>query len=298
MIVVVIGPTGIGKTRLGVALAKHFATDVISGDSVQVYRGLDIGSAKVTEEEKHGVTHHLIDVLDPSEEFSVALYQTMVRAKIKELEDAGKLPLIVGGTGLYIKSVLYDYNFTDTRRDPKEEEKYDDLDNERLHQLLQDKDPDAAAKIHPNNRKRVLHAITRSDRNKVSDNTNKDMPVYDFVILGLTMERKTLYAMLDKRVDQMIADGLIDEVRGLYNKGIRSNATKSISYRELYRHFDGEWTLDHAIAKIKQHNRNLARKQYTFFRNQFPIRWLEVDPDQFETTIAKAITIVEEERNQ
>ena len=298
MIVVVIGPTGIGKTRLGVALAKHFDTDVISGDSVQVYRGLDIGSAKVTEAEMDGVTHHLIDVLEPTEDFSVALYQTMVRAKIKDLEDAGKLPLIVGGTGLYIKSVLFDYNFTDTRRDPEEEQKYDHLDNQQLHELLQERDPKAAQSIHPNNRKRVLHAITRSDKNMVSANTNKDVPVYDFVILGLTMERQKLYRMLDERVDAMLQDGLIDEVRGLYDRGVRTNATKSISYRELYRHFDGEWTLEHAIAKIKQHNRNLARKQYTFFRNQFPIRWLQVDADDFDQTIDRAIAIVEAEMNR
>ena len=187
MIYVIVGPTGIGKTKLSIALAKHFQTEIISGDSVQVYKELNIGSAKVTDKEKDGVKHHLIDILEPTEDFSVALFQKLVRGKIKELQDRNLTPLIVGGTGLYIKSVLYNYNFEDSKRDYSLEETYKEYSNEELHSVLSEKDFISSKNIHPNNRKRVLQAISRSESNKVSDNTSKYETVYDFKIIWLTL---------------------------------------------------------------------------------------------------------------
>ena len=293
MIIVIIGPTGIGKTKLSLALAKHYNTEIISGDSVQVYKGLDIGSAKIKQSEMDGVKHHLIDILEPTEDFSVALFQKIVREKIKDFEERSINPLIVGGTGLYIKSVLYDYNFSKTSRDKSLDELYKDLSNEELHDLLKEKDYDASLNIHMNNRKRVLQAISRSKDNKVSDNKNKDIPIYDFKIIGLTLEREQLYEIINNRVDLMIKDGLIEEVKSLYDKCIKSNSVSAIGYKELYSFFNGDYTEEEAISKIKQHSRNLAKKQLTFFNNQFDVEWINVDLNNFDNTINSAIQILD-----
>lgn len=293
MVYVIVGPTGIGKTKLSIALAKHFDTEIISGDSVQVYKELNIGSAKVTKEEMSGVKHHLIDILEPTEDFSVAMFQQMVREKIKEIEAKNLVPIIAGGTGLYVKSVLYNYNFKDTLRDKQSEEQYKDYSNIELHDILKEKDIESAEKIHPNNRKRVLQAIHRSSINKVSENKSKDQKVMDFKIVGLTLPREQLYDIINHRVDKMIDDGLVEEVKKLYDKNIRSNSITAIGYKELYKYFDGEWTLEEAISKIKQHSRNLAKKQFTFFNNQFDIKWIESDINDFNNTIKQAIEYFE-----
>jgi tRNA dimethylallyltransferase len=294
MILVIVGPTGIGKTKLSIALAKQLKTEIISGDSVQVYKDLNIGSAKIKEEEKDGIKHHLIDLFEPDEDFSVAIYQELVRGKIKEFEDKNLVPIIVGGTGLYIKSVLYDYNFKDSKRDKTEETKYEQYNNEELHKILEEKDYESSLKIHMNNRKRVLQAILRSGKNKVSDNTNKDIKLYDFKLIGLTLERSKLYDIINHRVDGMIEEGLVEEVRGLYDRGIRSNSVTAIGYKELYDYFDGLTTLDYAIEKIKQHSRNLAKKQFTFFNNQFDPIWVNVNIENFDETIQEVIDIIKE----
>jgi len=293
MIIVIVGPTGIGKTKLSIALAKRYNAEIISGDSVQVYRGLDIGSAKITDVDKEGIPHHLIDILDPDEDFSVAIFQKMVREKIKEIESIGKTPIIVGGTGLYIKSALYDYNFTNTSRDDSLIEKCKDISNEILHSILEEKDYESSLVIHPNNRKRVLQAISRATTNKVSDNKNKNVPLYDAIFIGLHMERNELYELINKRVDKMIQNGLLKEVVHLHKEGINSNSVNSIGYKELYKYLDGEYEFDFAVDKIKQHSRNLAKKQYTFFNNQFGVNWIDVDIHNFDKTIDKAIEIIE-----
>ena len=291
--IVLVGPTGIGKTKLSIMLAKHYNTEIISGDSVQVYKKLDIGSAKVTKEETQGIKHHLIDIFEPTEDFSVALYQKLVRNKIDEFNSKNQIPLIVGGTGLYIKSVLYDYNFDETKRDHSLEEEYKDLNNEELHSILKEKDEESSIKIHPNNRKRVLQAISRSSSNKVSDNTNKDNKVYDFTLIGLTLEREQLYEIINKRVDIMINNGLIEEVKSLYDANIKSNSVQAIGYKELYTYFDKNCTLEEAVNKIKQKSRNLAKKQFTFFNNQFDCNWVDVDLNNFDNTFKKVINIIE-----
>ncbi len=292
MIIVIVGPTGIGKTKLSVRLAQEFNTEIISGDSVQIYKGLDIGSGKVKPCEQEGIVHHLLDVLEPTENYSVALFQKTVRQKIAELQSKQKTPIIVGGTGLYIKSVLYDYNFEDAYRDEEYLSQFENLSNDELHQILQEKDSSASITIHPNNRKRVLQAISRSRYNKVSQNKNKDIPVYDFVLIGLTQERSLLYNRINKRVDQMINEGLVEEVKHLYDQNIRSYSVSAIGYKELYQYFDGEITLEEAINLIKQHSRNLAKKQFTFFNNQFDCHWVTVNNEDFEQTVQKVLQII------
>lgn len=294
--IVIVGPTGIGKTKLSIALAKRYNTEIISGDSVQVYKELNIGSAKVTKQEMEEIPHHLIDLYDPTEDFSVAIYQKLVRSKIQDFKDQGLIPLIVGGTGLYIKSVLYDYNFSNSKRDPLIEDKYKALSNHDLHEVLVKQDVVSSHKIHMNNRKRVLQAISRSDSNKVSDNQNKDVKLYDFTLIGLTMEREKLYELINARVEKMLKDGLMDEVKRLYDNGIHTNSVSAIGYKELYKYFDGEWTLEESIEKIKQHSRNLAKKQITFFSNQFDCNWVTVNVNDFDQTILEVANIIESKK--
>ncbi|PAT01722.1 tRNA (adenosine(37)-N6)-dimethylallyltransferase MiaA [Candidatus Izimaplasma bacterium ZiA1] len=275
--IVLVGPTGVGKTKLSIDLAKHYSTDIISGDSVQVYQGLDIGSAKITKSEMDGVKHHMIDVLKPTEAFSVAVFQKMVRALINEQIASSKIPFIVGGTGLYIKGVLYDYNFTDSLRDEELLKQYNNYSNIELHKVLSERDFEQSLKIHPNNRKRVLQAISRANTNQMSDNNNKDQKMYDFLIIGLTMNRELLYERINKRVDLMIKNGLVEEVKGLYDKGINNYSVSAIGYKELYEYFNNEISYEGAIAKIKKNTRNFAKRQLTFFNNQFNINWIDVE---------------------
>lgn len=294
MIIVIVGPTGIGKTRLSLAIAKKYNTEIISGDSVQVYKGLDIGSAKIKRSERKGIKHHLLDILEAHEDFSVAIFQKMVREKISDIEKRNLMPIIVGGTGLYIKSALYDYNFKNASRDNSLDILYKDYSNEELHKVLAKKDYKSSLNIHPNNRKRVLQAISRSTSNKISENKNKDIPLYDFIVIGLTMERELLYPLINKRVDKMINLGLLSEVKGLVKRGITSNSVNSIGYKELIKYLAGEYEFDYAVDKIKQHSRNLAKKQYTFFNNQFDVNWINVDIENFDKTIEQAINIIEQ----
>lgn len=295
MIVCIVGPTGIGKTELSLKLAEHYKTEIISGDSVQVYKKMDIGSAKVTPQEQKRITHHLIDLYDITEQFSVAVFQQNVRKKIKDFEDRSLMPLIVGGTGLYIKSVLYDYNFEHTLRDVSLEDKYKHLDNEALFNVLLDKDPLQAKTLHPNNRKRVLQAISRSKDNKMSSNTNKDKTLYDYVMIGLTMDRSKLHKRIEQRVDQMFEMGLVDEVKALMKVNTSSFALDAIGYKEIISYLNHEMTLEEAKERIVIHTRQLAKKQYTFFNNQLNVTW--IDKDVYATDDAllhEAIRIIDE----
>jgi len=284
--IVLVGPTGVGKTKLSIEIAKHYNTEIISGDSVQVYQGLDIGSAKITKKEMSGVKHHMIDVLKPTESFSVAVFQKMVRALINEQIANLKLPFIVGGTGLYIKGVLYDYNFSDSLRDEEILKPYLEYSNNDLHEVLKERDFEQSLKIHPNNRKRVLQAISRSFTNQMSTNTNKDQKVYDFLIIGLRMNRDLLYERINKRVDLMLENGLVEEVKGLFDQGINSYSVSAIGYKELYEYFNNEISYEGAVAKIKKNTRNFAKRQLTFFNNQFNINWIDVE-DKTELDIFK-----------
>ncbi len=263
-VIVLVGPTAVGKTKISIELAKKYNLDVISGDSVAVYKRLDIGSAKPTKEEMDGVKHHLIDVLDPNEQFDVATFQRMAR----EIIDKNELSLICGGTGLYVQSVLFNYEFKAQKRDNDYSLKYKDLSNEELFELLLKKDPNIdKEKLHPNNRKRVLRALEVMDElhESIHSFNKKKEALYDYYIIYLNLDRETLYERINKRVDIMVKDGLIDEVKALYDDGIYPHA---IGYSELVPYFNGDETLETAIEDIKKNTRHLAKRQETWFKNQ------------------------------
>lgn len=297
-VLVIVGPTGVGKTKLSIALAKEYGYEIISGDSMQIYKGMDIGTAKVTKEEMDGVVHHLIDVKNIDENYSCADYQYEVRKKIDEILERGKKALIVGGTGLYLRSCLYDYTFTKEENDDSISEKYKDYTNEELYDYLSKIDKEAARILHPNNRRRVLRAIEIYEKSGVtkSENINKQEHklIYDALILGLDLERKALHERQNKRVDQMIDEGLEEEVRNLYNqKGfLEGTASKAIGYKEFFPYFENQITINEVIDSIKIHTHQYAKRQYTWFRNQMNVNWIVVNLEDFNKTIEDAKKIV------
>ena len=285
-VVAIIGPTASGKTALSIELAKWLDGEIINGDSMQVYKQLDIGTAKITQEEMQGVPHHLLDIKEPTENFSVAEYQQLVRAKIEEITARGKLPIIVGGTGLYVQSVLYDFNFTKEEVDEEARKAYykelEKIGPDAMHARLAKLDPKTAESIHPNNTRRVIRALEMvelSGTSKASEEHNRgDKPMYNHLILGLDMDREKLYKRINLRVDVMLEKGLLEEARALYEAAIRdTQAVKAIGYKELFAYFDGFCTLQEAIDQIKQNSRRYAKRQLTYFRNKMHVHWVSND---------------------
>ncbi|WP_404427791.1 tRNA (adenosine(37)-N6)-dimethylallyltransferase MiaA [Ureibacillus chungkukjangi] len=282
-VVAIVGPTASGKTALSIKMAKAFNGEIINGDSMQIYKGLDIGTAKITEEEMEGVSHHLISFKEPTEGFSVAEYQTLVREKIADIQGRGKLPIIVGGTGLYVQSVLYDFQFT--KEDVDEEARksyYDELAKigpDAMHAKLMELDPETAETIHPNNTRRVIRALEMVELHGVSkaseEHNRGDIPLYQHLIIGLDMDREKLYERINLRVDIMMEQGLLDEVTGLWERGIRDvQSVQAIGYKELYAYLDGRLTLNDAIEQLKQNSRRYAKRQLTYFRNKMDVEWI------------------------
>ncbi|QJC88720.1 tRNA (adenosine(37)-N6)-dimethylallyltransferase MiaA [Bacillus inaquosorum] len=286
-VVILVGPTAVGKTNLSIQLAKSLNAEIISGDSMQVYKGMDIGTAKITEQEMEGVPHHLIDILDPKDSFSTADYQDLVRNKISEIAKRGKLPMIVGGTGLYIQSVLYDYTFTEEANDPAFRQSMQ-IAAERegadfLHAKLAAADPEAAAAIHPNNTRRVIRAleILHTSGKTMSQHLKEQKRelLYNAVLIGLTMDRDTLYARINQRVDMMMEAGLLPEVKRLYDRNVRDcQSIQAIGYKELYAYFDGFVTLSDAVDQLKQNSRRYAKRQLTWFHNKMQVTWFDMTP--------------------
>ena len=278
-VVAIIGPTASGKTALSIRLAKEIDGEIINGDSMQIYRHMDIGTAKITVSEMEGVPHHLLSIKEPTEAFSVAEYQQLVRGKIEEIQSRGKMPIIVGGTGLYVQSVLYDFQFTKQEVDEEARLRYyEDLEKlgpEAMHAKLAKIDPASAAEIHPNNTRRVfLAGVSRAEEQFNRGN----IPLYNHLIIGLDMDRAKLYERINLRVDLMMEAGLLEEVRALYDAGIRDvQSIKAIGYKELYAYFDGLVTLEEAIEQIKQNSRRYAKRQLTYFRNKMDISWIGND---------------------
>ena len=264
-IVVIIGPTGVGKTKLSISLAKKLNAVIMNADSMQVYRDMNIGTAKIKENEKEGIEHYLFDIVSPREDYNIFRYQQDGRNLLEKFKKENRNVIIVGGSGLYIKSLLYDYQFgleaiTNT---------YDDLSNkEILERIKKVKKCD----IHVNNRKRLIREF------------NKKM--YDFKVIGLTIPRDKLYEVVDNRVDKMMEEGLLDEVRRLHRRGIRSKAIKTgIGYKELYKYLDKEISLDDAVNLIKTNTRHFIKRQYTFFKHQMDVKWFDVNFKYFNKTI-------------
>lgn len=281
-VIAIVGPTAIGKTKISIEVAKHYNLDIISADSVAVYKKLDIGSAKPTREEMCGVKHYLLDLLEPSEQYSVDTFQKSARSIIEHNNPI----IIAGGTGLYVQSVLFDYEFSSKKRDSNFEENYKNLSNTELYNMLVKRDKLAASEIHPNNRKRVLRALeVFYDTNKsISSFDGKKNKVYDSYIIYLNVDsRDVLYDRINKRVDLMIQNGLVEEVKNLYNEGIMPNA---IGYKELIPYFNGEISLDLAIDEIKKNSRHLAKRQMTWFKNQMDTHFYSVDLDNVNNTLS------------
>ncbi len=296
-VVVIVGPTAVGKTKLGIALAKKLGGEIISGDSMQIYKGMDIGTAKVKPDEMDGIPHHLLDIKEPCEPFSVVEFQRLCRALIADISARGRLPIIVGGTGLYIQAAIYDYQFSDAPSDEAYRRALRQLAAEQgveaLHRQLEAVDPESAARIHPRNVRRVIRALevyhsTGKPFSEWQRGQQKQL-LYEAAIIGLTAERSVLYRRINERVDQMIAEGLVDEARALYDRGFRDcQAVQAIGYKELYDYFDGRVSLEEAVEQLKQNSRRYAKRQLTWFRNQMPVEW-------FDMTDAKMFTARVEE---
>lgn len=283
-IIVITGPTGVGKTKLSIELAKKYNGEIINGDAIQVYKGLDIGSAKVTEEEKEGIVHHLFSIRNVCEDYSIYNYQVDCRKMIKEIQDRGHTVIIVGGTGLYIKSALYDYTLEENKEDMDQE--YDGMSTLELYQRLISMDKDI--EIDKNNRRRVIRALNYYIENgkSIRENNQGNKLLYDTIFIGLTMDREKLYQRINDRVDKMVDMGLLDEVRSFYDKNIRSKPLLSgIGYKEIYEYMDGNISWEEAVRLIKRNSRRYAKRQYTFFNNQFNIKWFMVDINNFNNTV-------------
>ncbi|MEW9698861.1 tRNA (adenosine(37)-N6)-dimethylallyltransferase MiaA [Paenibacillus sp. SI8] len=285
-LLVLLGPTAVGKTKLSLEIAQKFGCEIISGDSMQVYRGMDIGTAKASEAEQKLVPHHLIDIHDPSYPFSAAEFQERVKNLIADIHARGKLPFIVGGTGLYIESVCYNYQFTDVSMDEAfrhEQEAFASLHgDEALHQKLRIIDPESADRLHANDRRRVIRALeiahvsgqTMSEHLAVQ---KKESP-YELCIVGLTMDRALLYKRIEERIDAMMAEGLVEEVQTILDAGCPKQAIsmQALGYKEILSYLEGELTLEEAVILLKRDTRRFAKRQLSWFRHMKDIQWMDV----------------------
>ncbi|MFK4352682.1 tRNA (adenosine(37)-N6)-dimethylallyltransferase MiaA [Bacillus sp. RC92] len=297
-VAVIIGPTAVGKTKLSINLAKALNGEIISGDSMQIYRTMDIGTAKVTIDEMDGIPHYMIDIKDPEDSFSVAEFQERVRKCIREITERGKLPIIVGGTGLYIQSVLCDYQFTDEAGDATYREQMEKLALEHgveyVHKKLQEVDPESAERIHANNVRRVIRAleIFHTTGEKMSNQLEKQENelLYDVSLIGLTMDREMLYDRINLRVNLMIEQGLLEEVKGLHERGVRDcQSIQAIGYKEIYDYFENRVSLEEAVSQLKTNSRRYAKRQLTWFRNKMDVTWFDVTDGEKTSEILRYI---------
>ena len=284
-IVVVCGPTAVGKTKYAIEIANALSGEVVSSDSMQLYKFMDIGSAKPTKEEQAMCPHHLVDLIDPREPFSVARFQTLAKDAINDIFNRGKVPVISGGTGLYVNSLIYDMDFSAPPGDEEERKRLYDLAEEHgceyVHNILAEKDSEAAARIHPNNLKKVIRAIEAADRGQnvpAFENSFVKTGDYDYILIGLTREREELYDRINRRVDILLDMGLEAEVKELLEMGLGEDdiSMKGIGYKELIGYFHGNYDFDEAVRLIKQNTRHLAKRQLTWFRRYPDINWFNI----------------------
>lgn len=302
-LLVIIGPTAIGKTSLSIELALRFNGEIISGDSMQVYRYMDIGTAKIKSEEMKGVPHHLLDIKDPGESFSAADFQALAREKIKEVSQRGKLPILVGGTGLYINSVIDPYEFTPQKGvDEYRKEMFrlaEDKGNESLHRMLAEVDPEAAHRIHINDLKRITRALEyyRITGKPISGNTRakeNESSIYDLLIIGLIMNRTQLYKRINERVELMMKQGFLQEVKSLINQGFTPDlpSMQGLGYKQLCSYLQGEYDLSMAVELIKRDTRRFAKRQLTWFRRDQRIIWVDLDKMDRDEILFKLVSII------
>ena len=294
-IIIIVGPTAVGKSDLAVKLALKLDGEIVNADSMQVYSELEISTAKPNQQEMKKVNHHLFSIKSVADDFSVAEFQRLINLKIKEIASKKKIPIIVGGTGLYIRAFLYGYEFEEFSVN-KTDEKLEKLSNQELYEMLYKVDAKTTTKIHANNRKRLIRAIqiyqnTGSSKSDLELKQAKKL-VYDATIIGLTMSRVKLYERINDRVDEMLKNGLLKEVQTVYEKlNANKTAMQAIGYKEFIPYFKKEMTLLEVTDKIKKNTRNYAKRQYTFFNNQFKVNWLNLDQISQE----EALKIIEKE---
>lgn len=291
-IITIVGPTGVGKTKLSIALAKYYNAEIINGDSMQVYKKLDIGSAKPTENEKENIVHHLFDIADLNTNYTVFDYQLACRNKIAEIKKKGKNVIIVGGTGLYIKAVLYDYTFIENTS----YNSYDDLSNEKLLEKI--KSYKIVNPPHLHNRQRLVRLLNKLENEEPITN-NKDKLLYDTIFIGIKAPREVLYERINNRVDEMFKSGLLDEVTNLESFYETSKTLNTgIGYKEFVDYFNKTKTLEEVKDDIKKNSRRYAKRQFTFFNHQMPVVWFDVDFNNFSNTINKVIEYINNEEGE
>lgn len=285
-LVILTGPTAVGKTALSIKLASEIGGEIISADSMQVYRQMDIGSAKIKPEEMGGIPHHLIDILEPEEEFNVCLFEKLALEAMEQIYERGHIPVVVGGTGFYIQALLYQIDFTEEETDTAYRDKLWQLGEEKgnhyLHELLRKVDPKSAEEIHENNRKRVIRALEFYENcGKPISTHNKEQrqktSAYNSCYFVLTDDRKKLYERIESRVDQMLSKGLVDEVRTLNERGCNASmvSMQGLGYKEILEYLDGRCSLLEAVEKIKKETRHFAKRQLTWFRREKDVIWLD-----------------------
>lgn len=288
-VIVITGPTGVGKTKMSVSIAKLLDGEIINCDSMQIYKGLNIGTAKIKEKEKEGIPHYLFDIKNVNEDYSIYDYQIDARKIIDDILSRGKTPILVGGTGLYIKSAIYDYKLNKE----KSNNDYEDYTKEELYDMLVKIDP--KIKIDKDNKRRLVRALNYYIENgkMISSNKTNEL-VYDTIFVGLTTDRSKLYSIINSRVDKMIDDGLIKEVKSFFDNKIHTKPlVNGIGYKELYGYFDDKLTLGESVDLIKSNSRHYAKRQYTFLRNQLDVKWFNVDFENFSNTIRDVYDYIE-----
>ncbi len=303
-LVIISGPTAVGKTKISVELAKRINGEIISADSMQVYKHMDIGTAKITSEEMQGVPHYLIDILEPSEDFNVVTFKNLASEKVKEIESRDKIPIVVGGTGFYIQALLYDIDFTDNDNDMSYRTELEAIAKEKgnsvLYDMLKSLDGEAAAEIHPNNVKRVIRALEfyKKSNQKISEHNKterqKKSP-YDAKYFALTDEREKIYENIEKRIDKMLEMGLVTEVKALIETGISRTGTamQGLGYKEIAAYLNGEMSFEEAIYVLKRDTRHFAKRQLTWLRREKDVIWFdksEISEDQILNDMITEIT--------
>lgn len=302
-LLVLIGPTAVGKTRMSIEIAKAFGCEIISGDSMQVYRGMDIGTAKIKPDEMEGIPHHLIDIHDPEHAYSAAEFQEQATRIIQEVGDRGRLPFIVGGTGLYIESVCYGFRFSEGGADEafrQEQLRYaEEHGAEALHQRLHQIDPEMAGKLHPNDLRRVVRALevyhlTGVPLSAQLASQKKESP-YQLCLIGLTMDRQMLYKRIEERIDQMLGEGLVDEVASLLGRGFEPSlvSMQGLGYKEIVSYLQGQCSYEDAVELLKRDTRRFAKRQLSWFRHMKDIEWVDVsNPANFSANYEKIRAII------
>ncbi|MDO6655693.1 tRNA (adenosine(37)-N6)-dimethylallyltransferase MiaA [Anaerobacillus sp. 1_MG-2023] len=284
-LVTVLGPTAVGKTKTSIELAKVLDGEIISGDSMQIYRGMDIGTAKVTEDEMEGIPHYLIDIKQPTESFSAAEFQKLATELVTDINRRGKVPIIAGGTGLYVKSVTHQYAFSEAKEDSEYREQLEQMADKEgpiaFHERLKDVDPVSYETIHPNNVRRVVRALevyhVTGEPVSASKDALPEQSPYNLVNVGLTMDRDVLYERINQRVDLMVEAGLLEEAQSLYDEGVRNcQSVQAIGYKEIYRYLEDRVSLEDAIMELKQNSRRYAKRQLTWFRHQMAMDWYDM----------------------